>query len=375
MKKIVIFDANPLVDAKTGIGYLTDRLVQSVGQHHHNDIQLVGHYFNFLGKKDTSHLTDNAYVQYIETKFFPTKLLNALRKINIELPIELFTRRKADVHMFTNFVSLPSIFKTKSVLFVHDMSYIDVAEFASDRNVAFLKKYVPRSIGRASRIITISQFSKGRIKELYGEAKKIDVLFVPPAPTRSVDVHVLDRFKLANSKYILFVGTKEPRKNLVTLLEAFPEIHSRTNAKLVIAGGGGWKNEELTRMIEKLQSTEASVVTAGYVSDEEKAALYENAALYVQPSHYEGFGMPILEAMSYGVPVLCSDIAVFHEVAGDSALYFKATDSSNLAQKACEVLENGTRAKQLAESSLERIKNSPTWQDEARKIAHIIAEI
>lgn len=362
----VLFDANPLLNEKTGVGYFTSSLIEHLARSYPDSIELVGHYFNFRGKKQPAALPKASNIHYVSTQLFPTKLLNILRRAGIELPIEYFARTKADVHLFTNFVSFPSLDKTPSMLFVHDTSFEDVPSFVADRNGSFLRRFVPVSINRASIIVTISNFSAARIKTLYSPKKKIEAVAVPPNKPLKSSNEVLRSLHIPK-EYLLFVGTIEPRKNIETLLDALPLIYEKTQISLVLAGGKGWKDDVIQEKLKKLEHQGIPVISTGYVTDEQKAALYSGAKLYIQPSHYEGFGMPILEAMSYGLPVVCSDIDVFKEVAGESALYFSAPSSKSLADTVLKAMSNNKQS-ELRTRSKQRIAAYPTWDHVSRQV-------
>jgi glycosyltransferase involved in cell wall biosynthesis len=363
----VVFDANPLMGQKTGVGYLTFSLIKALAEKYPNDIELVGHYFNFLNKKDTSELPIACNIRYKKTTLFPTKALGVLRKLGIELPIELFCRENTDTYLYTNFVSLPSIKQRKQVLFIHDLSFFDVPQFVSSANGGFLKRYVPKSILRSSQIFTISNFSKKRIEQIYKPSIPVEIISVPSDVSNEADESIFSVHSIPNN-FILFVGTLEPRKNLKTLLEAYKVIYEKTGISLVLAGGKGWKDEDLVNSINELQNLNLPIINTGYISDAQKTALFKSTTLYVQPSLYEGFGMPILESMSLGAPVLCSNLPVFREVAEDCASYFDPKSSEDLAKKAVEIITNKDLQKEMKKKSLARKNNYPTWSDVASQV-------
>lgn len=249
----VVFDANPLIGQKTGVGYLTFSLIKALAEKYPGDLELVGHYFNFLNKKDTSELPLANNIRYKKTTFFPTKALSILRKFGIEMPIEIFCRENADTYLFTNFVSLPTIRRKRQVLFIHDLSFVDVPQFVSSANGDFLRRYVPRSILRSSQIFTISSFSKKRIEQIYKPTNPVEIISVPADISNKVDESIFSTHSIPKD-FILFVGTLEPRKNLKTLLEAYKAIFEKTGVALVLAGGKGWKDEDLVNTINELQT-------------------------------------------------------------------------------------------------------------------------
>ena len=373
--RTLLFDANPLILKKTGIGYFVENILTSMAKNKAADLKITGHYFNFLGKKSSDHLPGVPQIKYRASRLVPTKMLGLLRRAGIQLPFELFARKKADVTFFTNYVSMPTIFKTINVLFVYDLSFIDCPQFVSKKNGAYLKKWVPISIKRADKIVTISNFAKQRIIELFSvDPEKIYITPIPPTPHSQVNPVALENFGI-NKDYILFVGTLEPRKNIITLLEAYEKLPAnlQQNVQLVLAGGSGWNDQEIIAKLDELKSAGKQIVATGYIDDSEKAVLYKNAKFCIQPSHYEGFGMPILEAMSYGKAVLCSDIEVFREIAGSSAEYFKVDSSSSLSNAISDFLNNPEKLNIYSELSAKLVQNYPSWDKVASDLYSFVS--
>ncbi|QQS18939.1 glycosyltransferase [Candidatus Saccharibacteria bacterium] len=154
----------------------------------------------------------------------------------------------------------------------------------------------------------------------------------------------------------------EPRKNLVGLIDAYQKLKPivRNQYALVIGGGKGWKDDEIISSLNRLRASGATIFQTGFVSDKERAALYMGATLYVMPSHYEGFGMQLLEGMTYGVPMLVSDIPVLREVAGDAAAYC-GTDPSSIAVALENLLSTPDRREKLVQAGKKRL-HSFSWK-------------
>jgi glycosyltransferase involved in cell wall biosynthesis len=156
-------------------------------------------------------------------------------------------------------------------------------------------------------------------------------------------------------KYILFVGSIEPRKNIQNLVEAYTKLPMfiKDTYSLVLAGGKGWKDEQILASIKDAQNNGNKIIQTGYITEAEKDALYKDASLFVLPSHYEGFGMPIYEAMQYKIPIVASNIPVFNEIAGDSITYFDKDSVGDIAN----VMEKIISSKSLQKNRLELMKN------------------
>ena len=372
-----IFDANPLAqNKKSGIGYYNQMLISALSLESPEDT-FVGHYFNFLGQKKPQFLPRAKNISYAQSKLFPTKLINLGRRFGIQLPLEFFTRQKADITIFTNFVASPTLTKTKKVSLIYDLSYIDCPEFVSDNLTAHLTKWVPYTLRASDLIVVNCEFVKSRIIDFYSyPSDKIVIVPIPPAEHYKPDYSIISKHKLDKS-YVLFVGTIEPRKNIINLIKGYSRIEPNLRNKypLVLAGGKGWKDSESLLLIEELQKKGVKIILTGYISDGEKAALYKNASVCIQPSLYEGFGMPILEAMSYGKPVVCSNLAVFHEVAADAAIYFDAKNPDDIANCLSNVIANPDLQMSLSIKSTKYMKKYPKWEQVAKELYSVFKKL
>lgn len=371
----ILFDAGPLVDNhKTGIGFYVERLISNLDKYYSSDLDIYGYYFSFIGRGPAQESLSYKHVRF---KFFPGKVLNVLRRLGFQIYLELLTRKKYDVMVFTNYVMLPTLRKTKKVLFVYDLCFLDHPVYLRDANLAFLNKFAPDSIKSADSLVTISEFTKSRLLHYYPNLKdKIVVTPIPPKLNSEIMNELPERISnlgARKQKYILFIGTIEPRKNILNLLKAFALLDESVTKEysLVIAGGSGWKNDSILEEIKSLRSSGLQIVQTGRVTDDEQVALYQNATCLVLPSHYEGFGMPILEAMQYQLPVAISDIDVFHEVAGDAAIYFDKDRPEDIADKLNNLVSNEELCSRLINKGNERLKIS-SWKDNADKVFDVI---
>lgn len=376
-KLTVLFDANPLVNGnKSGVGYYSFYLISALAKNYPNDVQLIGHYFSFLGRKDKAALPQADNITYKKSRLIPGKIISVCRALGFQPPLELFFRRRGDAALFTNFVCLPSIFKTPRLTAVHDLCYIDLPDYVSEKNRNFLIKFVPKALKMSSKIITISKFTKKMVQKNYGTPESKFLLTpIPPAeklPSNGFDLSSIG----VDGKFMLLISTLEPRKNVINLAKAYEKLsqQQRDEYSLVLAGGMGWYMEETMSYIQALQKRGYKIITPGYISDDCRAALYENASLFVMPSHYEGFGMPILEAMSYGVPTAVSDISVFHEVAKDASVYFDKDDVGSMARVIGNVLDDKDLQKELISKGRQHLK-SYDWEIVATDLYNSIVDV
>lgn len=349
----ILFDANPMaISEKSGVGYYSTYIVQALAESYPDNLQLVGHYYDFLGRKHPV-LPQAPNITYRPTKLFPGRVTNMLRRFGISIPFEWLIKSRGDILLFPNFFTQPSAHRKPVVVTIHDLCFVEHPEFVNTLNLHDLRKYVPQSLKRASLVLAVSEFTKTSLVKTFSvEPSKILVTTVPPLKKESVKPALAAELilKLGLRKpYILFVGNLEPRKNLINLVQAYSKCLQgiRDSYSLVLAGGKGWKNEELLASIARLQDEGTDIVLTGYVSDEQRAALYQQAALVVLPSYYEGFGMPILEAFQYGVPVAASNISVLRESAGNAASYFDPADPADISRVIAAVLADRSLQEKL----------------------------
>jgi glycosyltransferase involved in cell wall biosynthesis len=368
----VVFDANPLaLPNKTGIGHLERMLITNLAKNFPTEISLSGYYYNFLNRSQPI-LPKASNIIYKPIVCYPGKVTNLLRRLGLSLPFELLAKTRGDAGLFLNFLSQPSLFNKPTITFIPDLSYLYYPDFAANRNRRDLERFIPKTIKRAQAILTDSEFTKYTIiKEFDYPADKILTIAIPPeTPDDQAKKHAkATKKKFAITKpYILFVGTLEPRKNLINLLEAYEQSKDiNQHYALVVAGGTDWKYDKIIAKIKALQNSGLDVVQTGYVRLRERNALYAGASLFVMPSHFEGFGMPILEAMSYGVPVCASDISVFHEVAGSAILYFDKDNPMSIATVIKSVLYDRLKSRQLIDRGNEWLKRF-SWKQISKDV-------
>ena len=240
----------------------------------------------------------------------------------------------------------------KYVVTVHDIAVYLNPSYGSFTDSILERAFLPGSCKRADRIVAISESTKKDIVSHFGvTGDKIEVIHNGDSPYTGKERSYSDsqlkecceRWGITPGNYLLFVSTLEPRKNVVTIVKAYDILRSsgRFGGRLVLAGKKGWKSESIFEQIENSPYKEDIIVT-GYVSDIDKECFYRNAACFVFPSFYEGFGFPIVEAMSVGLPVVTSDVSSMPEVGGDEAFYIPAdrlTEAGCLADAVGRVLE------------------------------------
>ncbi|OZI41826.1 glycosyltransferase family 4 protein [Bordetella genomosp. 4] len=270
--------------------------------------------------------------------------------------------------------------KGPSVATFHDVSVYSCAQFHPAERVRYMRGEIEDALKRATFLITPSEFVRSEVMQLFGvSADRIRATPLAGSPdfrprdaseTRSV----LTPLGLTHNEYTLFVGTVEPRKNISALLDAYEGLPEsmRLRWPLILAGHKGWSSETLHA---RLRQAEAAgwLRYLDYLPNQQLATLFAGARLFVFPSLYEGFGLPVLEAMKSGVPIVCSDRASLPEVAGPGALMFEAEDIA--AQRECIVrgLEDEDWRRREVSRSLAHASQF-SWERCARQTVEIYAE-
>lgn len=272
-------------------------------------------------------------------------------------------------------------FDGQSVATFHDLSVFTMAEYHPPARVRFMQKELRHTLQEASVLITDSEFNRVELANYFGyPAAKI--VSVPLAC--SEDFHfrdaasttpVLNRFGLNHGAYLLYAGTIEPRKNIETLLDAYGTLPDAVRRRwpLVLVGHQGWQSQKLHERIEKAVS-EGWAKYLGYVNNDDLPYLFAGAHLFCFPSHYEGFGLPVLEAMASGVPVVCSNASSLPEVAGDAALMFDAADVNALRQLILIGLEDEVWRESAKQKGLIQASTF-SWQRCAKETVAVYREL
>jgi glycosyltransferase involved in cell wall biosynthesis len=256
----------------------------------------------------------------------------------VTLPWFLF-RHRVDAYHTQYILPLCIPKRTRVLLHIHDVSFKAYPELIGWKDRFFLALLIPRSLRRASRILVPSQFTKDEIQRYYGTAEE-KIVVIPNAVSdvflvTSVGETALQEKYSLPKRFILFVGTLQPRKNIPLLIRAFAEVTKQiSDIELVIVGNrqGHHFDSTIDSVIEELDLS-MKVHFPGYIAEEDLPGVMRCASLFVFPSFYEGFGIPLLEAMSQNVPVACSDISCLREVAGDAAQYFDPMSVASCQEK------------------------------------------
>lgn len=377
----IAFDALPLVSERiTGIGWCeagqTTKMAELYPDNEyvynffasHDDIknERIKQFLNTGIKTNTANFS--GYLYRLISNFLP-------------LPYCKFFGSDCDITHFFNYIVPPEV-RGKSVVTVHDMVYKAFPETVRARTKYMLDTGLKKSMKRADLIVTDSEFSKSEIVKYFPEYR--DKIRVVPCGVDLNKFHpCTDNDKIERVKkdfetgeeYFLYLGTIEPRKNLERLIEAYAEFVKNTDnpPNLVLAGAKGWLCDSICEKAEKL-GIEKHVIFTKYVPSEDINALMCGALAFVFPSIYEGFGMPPLEAMACGVPVLASGEASLPEVTGNSAVIVDAYSVNSISEGLGRIYSDKNLRERLSREGLERSEKF-TWDKSAEILYKVYLEL
>ena len=279
---------------------------------------------------------------------------------------------------------LPLSVSSPSVISILDVSYLYFPNLFKKKDLYQLKFWGGYSIRKAQKIITISNSSKNDIIKMYGvNSDKVSVVYpgIKELKTENLKLKSMEELKKKfgiSSSYILFVGTLQPRKNIIKLIEAFSKLKTenlklKDNLELVIVGRKGWQFEEILNAPKKY-GVEDRVKFLDSVTDEDLPSLYKNALCFCLPSLYEGFGLPILEAMQYGCPVATSNVSSLPEAGGDAALYFDPENAEDIKNSLESIIQSSELRDKLIKMGYEQVKKF-SWEESAKQTLKVLEEI
>ena len=369
----IALELQPCCWDRSGIGTYTYEIATRLRDN--EDMKFCGNLFNFCGRRDNTEALKGLGMPVRENRILPYGVYRRIWNW-IPIPYQCLFPGKADISIFFNFI-VPPHTKGKILTVVHDLTYLRYPETMKCSNLRHLERGIASSIKRSDKILTVSEFSKKEIQELlHVPAERIAIVpNAPSLPEGYADYREICRKYGIHGPYILFVSTIEPRKNIVRLILAFERLKTvhRLPHMLVLAGGKGWQDAEILRMAKEISCAE-EVIFTGYVSAEEKKTLYQHADVFVFPSIYEGFGIPPLEAMSLGCPVVCSDRASMPEVVGEAACMVNPFDEESIASGILHVLSDPAYAQILTKKGYLQAKRF-SWEKSADDLIAICREL
>ena len=379
----IAFDASPLTgDLISGVGWCEAYLTEALARLHPEESYRF-EYFTLRAPEEKVRRMQ-PFVQK-NTPLHPARfspLLYRMLTAAVPLPYRIFQGKWADITHFFNYIVPPCV-HGRTVVTVHDMVYKAFPETVRGRTKFMLNTGLKKSMKRADLIVTDSEFSKREILKYFPKHEKklrvvpcgVDLERFKPTDDAEHMARVRKSLEI-DGDYFLYLGTIEPRKNLERLIRAY-SLFSKKNGgdvpRLVLAGGKGWLYDSIFRKVKDLGLSE-NVIFTQYVPSEFINPLMCGAISFVFPSIYEGFGMPPLEAMACGVPVLSSNSASLPEVTADCAVICDAYSCESIADGLFRLYSDDELRKDLSKRGIERAKKF-TWEKSAECLYNVYKEL
>ena len=373
----VCIDGTPLRGKLSGIGFYTLNIIESLAklqETEHFELEIYFHpsFKNWLLRNfSIPHFL--TYYSHVSILPIPVTLADILAKYpNPFLShFEGYLNKPNIVHGTDHYVY--PYRKSRKVMTIHDLTFLKYPQYCTTLVQRYLER-IKRCLTWTDLIITFSENTKQDIIEHFNiNSEKIKITY-EASRYSSHEVYFNKIKPLKNSidydfsiPYLLFVSTIEPRKNLITLIKAFDYLKEKHKIphNLILIGQKGWKYQSSFEAIKKSRYRE-SIYHLNYLSDELLAFFYHQTDAFIYPSFYEGFGLPILEAMTLGSPVITSNTSSLPEVAGDAALLINPNDVLELAEAVLKVIDDSQLRKELIKKGRERAKLF-SWERTARE--------
>ncbi len=362
----VCMDLNPFLYQPTGVGYYIKGLFTNLCLLDKEDMQLCGLFSSYKYKVYLDKVKSNI----INLKI-PSKMFNYIL-YRLQIPIvEILLMKRFNIMHSPQAIVMPAI-KAKKIITIHDLYFYKNGGEGILGNKDVDRRYVKKSIKLADRIICISNYTYNELIDLFPECISKSIVIYPGYDYQDKDdaeKNIVHKKVLRNGiklpeDYLIFVGTIEERKNLLPLVDAISNLNKKgVKIELLIAGKAGYKGENV---FERIKSTR-NIRYLGYITEDEKKILYKNAKILVMPSKEEGFGIPILEAMNYGIPVIATKGSALEEIGREAVYLLNSTESEEIMNSIVRVLEDNTLREKLIKKGYERCKMF-NWKETANKV-------
>ena len=377
MVPVIGIDYTPAWEQGAGIGRYVRELVAALAR---EDRERVWRLFVAGSRKSRLPMPPGNNFHWRPAPLSAQSLQRLWFRAHIPLPVETFTGPLTLFHA-TDFVLPPVRRGTRTLVQIHDLSFLRVPETSPPALRSWLERVVPASVGRADHVLADSSATRDdllehcketpdtRVSVLHGG---VDERFLPqPAGKQQA---IRKKYGLDQWPFIFSVGTLQPRKNHGRLVQALSLlVEGGLDLHLVIAGGAGWLSEPFHRQLQE-SGIEDRVHMTGFVDDADLPALYSAAEVFAFPSLYEGFGLPVLEAMSCATPVVTSNLSSLPEVAGDAALLINPLDVEDLADALRRLISDSQLRRQLIQAGQTRAGQF-TWRKAALQLLDVYRRV
>lgn len=365
-------DARRMLHPRDGIGQYASRLVHELSKLSNPDFQ----FSYFLNKNEKPFpLPENGKQKYVISE----KPSNTSLWTQMKLP-SLAKENKVDlIHCLDS--TGPLFAKTPTVVTVHDIVFKKFPECLSRKGRLYHNLWVPRAIKKAAHIITDSESSQKDLMDFYSvPSEKITVIYLGvedsffQKPPKEKFENVKKKYNL-DKKFIFFVGTHEPRKNIDVIIKAYSQLEPslKEEYSLLIGGGKGWIDLDLHNLAKQC-GVEDNVTFTGFLSDKEVRTLFFMADIFCFPSKYEGFGFPVLESMAASTPVITTNVSSLPEVGGDAVLYVPPNDESKLSEGLTKLIQDKDLYKKLSEAGPIQARKFQ-WSKTAEEVLQVYSKL
>jgi len=388
---------NPEKGEAAGIGHYTYQLIR-----HLLEIDKENDYFLFFDKTVQQKRLKKFEQENVRFRFFPFISYNRFLPSTYRnfLTTAFISRENLDI-FHSPIPSLPQGYKAPTVITVHDLTIYKFPELYTNKEIMLLKLVIPKAIEMAGGIIAVSQSTKKDLGEIFGiSTKKIEVIYhgIDSRFFRKCNTEEVDKVKKKygiTKDYLLFLGTLEPRKNILRIVEAYERLRDRlvelpqlslkdplkkeslknysVDYQLVLAGQPGTHFKSIQERIKKSKYKD-DIILPGYIDADDLDQLFEGAKIFVFPTLYEGFGIPVIEAMANGIPVVTSNVSSLPEIAEGKAILVNPFNVAEISQAIFDLLTNNKLYNEISQKGREKAKEF-NWEKTARETLNFYKEI
>ncbi len=364
MKKLIIgIDIRPYLYDKSGIGQYIYQLTENLIKTDNSNSYVL------FADREFSLDFEKKYKKVIFSSHFPK-----LNTILYHLKTICFSKKYCDIYLTASSLYVPAIRPQFSLFVIHDLVMLKYPKMHTAKTIILSRLFLRLALRNAKAIIAVSQTTKLDILSFFPKTQENKLHVIAEGVHTGLKKYVENddntfwnetqkKFGI-QKRYILYVGTIQPRKNVSSLIRAFEEL-KRDDVQLVLVGKMGWNSEEIEKLLSKHKRMEDIILT-GFVSEKEKAYMYKNAFCLVYPSFYEGFGIPLLEAMLFSLPFISSNVSSLPEVAGEAGILINPHNYKEITEALTKLLTDPSLYQTLQKNGKKQLVKY-NWENISRE--------